>query len=192
MLMKGEAEINSQRGITMVEVVIVIAMSMVMAALTSQSMQSAVNVYQMSRSARQVVALVQQARIFATGKNTRYQLSIDTANRQYRIRYCSASSGLTCTGWTDDLYSGPATLPKGVSFDASGITVIPPDQASVSLATDFTFNTMGLLWDETGGALSNGRCTYLQANGLRPLAVCAGMTGKTTLYRLTDGIWQQQ
>lgn len=194
MASNAQAGFGDQRGITMVEVVIILAISMVMAALTSQSMQSAVAVYQMSRSCRQLAAFAQQARTMATGHATRYRVRIDITARQYWFERCSSPSSTdrTCNGWTDDQYSGRLTLPKGIDFSAAGITVAPPDQSSVTLVTDMSFNSIGLLWDEGTGLLSDGRCFYLQATGLRPMAVCSTMAGKTTVFRLFSGVWEVQ
>jgi Tfp pilus assembly protein FimT len=193
MTVNRETRLANQRGITLPEVAIVVAMSMVMAALTSQSMQSAVNSYQMTRSCRQLAALAQMARIHAAGRATRYRLRIDATNRRYLVEYCSSSSGNICTAWTADPYTGQTQLPTGVSFTAAGIGVTPPEQSSVTLASEMTFNSLGLLYDESGHQLADGRCFYLQASsGDRPMAVCATMAGKTTMYRLYSGTWEVQ
>jgi len=193
MAINRETRLANQRGITLPEVAIVVAMSMVMAALTSQSMQSAVNVYQMTRSCRQLSALAQMSKIHAAGRATRYRLRIDATNRQYLVEYCSSSSGTDCTAWTADPYTGRTQLPTGVSFTAAGIGVTPPEQGSVTLASEMTFNSMGLLYDESGHQLADGRCFYLQASsGERPMAVCATMAGKTTVYQLYSGTWEAQ
>ena len=193
MAINRETRSANQRGITLPEVAIVLAISMVMAALTSQSMQSAVNSYQMTRSCRQLAALAQKAKILAAGRATRYRLRIDSTTRQYLVEYCSSSSGTNCTAWTADPYTGQTQLPTGVSFTATGIGVTPPEQASVTLASEMTFNSMGLLYDESSHQLADGRCFYLQASsGERPMAVCATMAGKITVYRLYSGTWEAQ
>jgi Tfp pilus assembly protein FimT len=193
MTINRETRLASQRGITLPEVLMVVAISMVMAALTSHSMQSAVNVYQVTRSCRQLAALAQMAKIHAAGRATRYRLRIDATNRRYLVEYCSSSSGADCTAWTADPYTGQTQLPTGVSFTAAGIGVAPPEQSSVTLASEMTFNSMGLLYDESGHQLADGRCFYLQASsGERPMAVCATMAGKTTVYQLYSGTWEVQ
>lgn len=192
MLRDVERVAGGQRGVSLPEVLIILAISMVMVALTSNSMQSAVNIYQVTRSCRQLSALAQLARTQAAGRATRYRVLIDASARSYRMQFCSSSSGSTCTAWSADPYSGTVTLPPGVSFTASGISVVPPDQPSITLATEMTFNSMGLLYDESTNALADGRCFYLQASGDRPRAVCSTMAGKTTVARLNGSTWESQ
>jgi Tfp pilus assembly protein FimT len=187
-----EGGTDSQRGMTMVEVVAVLAISMVMAALTAGSMQSAVNTYQMNSTCRQLTALAQLARVQATARATRYRVLSNSTNGWYRLEYCSSSTGNVCNSWSLDAYSGQVTLPTGISFSAAGISAIPPDQTAVTLATDMTFNSMGMLYDTSAGALKKGGCFYLQASGNRPTAVCSTMAGKTTVFRLFGSNWETQ
>lgn len=181
---------EAERGFTMVELVIIIAISLVMVALTGKSMVSAVENFKVSTAARQVMASVQVAHLKAPANNTRFRVRIDATAGTWVLERCTAPCTDT-TGWSTDQGYVPITLPQNVRFSAAGITVIPPDQSSVAQATEMTFNTMSMLCTGSGQPAS-GRCFYIQGSSDRPMAVCSNMVGRTALYRLYNGVWELQ
>ncbi len=186
-----------ERGFTLIELVIIVAISLVMVALTGKGMMSAVDNYKVASAARQVMATVQVAHLKAPANNTRFRVTIDPTAGTWLLERCtSASPSAPCnatTGWSAEPGYVPIALPLNVRFSAAGITAIPPDQTDVTQAGDMTFNTMSMLVDmATGQPAAGGRCFYIQGNTDRPAAVCSNMVGRTAFYRLSGGVWELQ
>lgn len=177
---------RGQRGFSVLELVVVVAITLVLVALTGKAMFSAVNAYRVSSSARQIASWVQVARMKATARDTRYR--IITSGRTYSMqRYNRGSSA-----WEDDPGTVAITLPPGVNFSATTPVSLstPPEGSTLSQATDMTFNSRGLLVNNSGPI--DRQCLYIQGQTTQPYAVCTTLPGRTTVYRWNGSVWQRE
>lgn len=173
----------------------VVAITLVLVALTSKAMFSAWANYSISTTARQMSSALQVARSKATGRNNRYRVTVNTSAGTYRMEYCStlntATTPATCSAWSLDPQSADYPLASSVSFSTTGLTVAAPGEAAITQASDMTFNSRGVLIDGSNNPLDSA-CFYMQRSGTRPTAVCTTMVGKTTVYQLLNSTWQSR
>lgn len=186
---------SSTGGFSLLEAIIVVAITLVLVALTGKGMLSALNNYNISSAARNIASDAQLARSKATANQKRYRLSITTSPARYLIQWCNTLSGNNCTTWVGDTQSGSNPLPGGVSFTVpSGVSVTPMDATTPAQATDITFNSRGLLIDNSTGSGIPFRCYYLAGNQTAAYAVCATLTGRAMVFKLNPAgtVWTQQ
>ncbi len=174
---------DSQRGVTVIELVITVLIGMVLAGLAAGAMFSAVASYRLSSAARSLAASAQLAKIKATARDAQYRVVIDASARTYRIEYRARGS----TSWVLDPGSADISLPPRVDFITATVSS-PPAGQSGGPDTDMTFNTRGLL--VSGSGPINSRCFYLQGSSAQVLGVCSTLAGKTTVYRQSGTSWE--
>lgn len=180
-----------QAGFSLLEAIIVVAITLILVAITSKAFLSVRNNYNVSATARQIASWAQVARGKATGRDTRYRVEVDATNRVYRIQSCTARSGDTCTTWTADAGTTDMPLPSGVTFSTSGISAAPAGHSLTSANTTMVFNSRGLLVDDSGDPLDS-RCFFLQGSTNNPFAVCSNLPGRTATFRLSGTTWSAQ
>lgn len=179
----------TEKGFSLLEAIIIVAISLIMAALTAKSMLSAVNRYQVDTAARQIAALAQVAHMKAPAQNTRFQITPNITAGTYLLQMWDRNA----SNWVPDGGAAPIKLPPNVIFSTTGVTTAPPEQpTTVVQATEMTFNNVGLLCDPSTAAclVTDGRCFYIQSSAVTD-AVCATPIGRTVVYRLSAGAWQQ-
>lgn len=198
-----DSRLTRSRGFSLIEVLIVVAITLVIIALAAPQLRTAVNNYRINGTARQIQAVAQLARVKATSGNTRYRVHRDTdaatSAGTYELQRCmdSATSRTNpCATWQLDATAAVTFLPTGVTFSTYGISAGPPIAPGAPVqATDVVFNSRGLLFDETAlpnGAPASNRCFYLAGTKTRAVAVCSVLTGRTVLYRLYGSAWELQ
>lgn len=183
------------RGFSLLEAIVVVAITMVLVALTAKAMFSALNNYNVASTARNISSAVQLARIKAAKSETRYRVTVTTTT--FRTEACTAqdfsTNPATCSAWDLDQGSSDMAFANGVVLATSGITTAAPnDTSGPNYGTDMTFNSRGLLWDTANKQTQNNSCFYLQGKGTRSYAVCTTMVGKTTIYVLNGSTWATQ
>jgi len=167
----------------------VVAITLVLMAMTGKAMFSAVYSFRVSSSARQLAAAAQLTRVKGMASNVRYRVNVALSGNNYRIERFNQSTSL----WEVDPKSDWVRLPPGVTFNNSAPVSLPtappgmgatPDQAS-----DMTFNTRGLLVGPSG--LLNSACVYIQGQVKPPYAVCTTLPGATSVFRYAGSTWEK-
>jgi type II secretory pathway pseudopilin PulG len=187
-----------QGGFSLLEAVIVVAVTLVLVGLTGKAMFSARENYNVTGAARQIASLAQVARTRAMAGDTRFRLVIDTTARTYSAERCNKNtSGTGCDSWSVAAGTAPTVLPPRVNFSTStpvSISAPPPGNGDPppTQATEMTFNSRGLLFDTTSGQPTDTRCFYIQGNNKRPMAVCSTMTGQTSVFQWVGSEWKRQ
>ena len=177
---------KAHSGFSLVEALVVVAISLVVIGMAAKAMFSAVNTYRVDTAGNQLASLVHVAKMKAAAHNTRYRV-VNYANAYGMERY-----NRTTDVWETDPGSAAFNLPRGVAFSTSSPTAIStpaPGMDSVAEATSLTYNTRALLVDDSGVMLDGG-CFYLQGSTLRPIAVCSNLPGKVTQYRWNGSAWE--
>ncbi len=195
MIDETEGTRSSQSGFSIIELIIVVVIIMVLAGMAAKWMSPAIRSYRLSGTAFEIAATARLARIKATTGDARYRTLVNTTARTYQVQRYPRGG----TGWlTFDVGAASQQVPwpsnllaAGVNFSTTGISAAPPGQ-STTQATDMVFNTRGLLINPSTGVPVNGRCFYLQGDTDRPLAVCANLAGKVTVYRRFGSVWEVQ
>jgi Tfp pilus assembly protein FimT len=186
-----------QGGFSLLEAIIIVAVTLVLVGLTGKAMFSARDNYNVTGTARQIASLAQLARTRAMAGDTRFRLVIDTTARSYSTEMCNKNtSGTGCDSWSVASGTAPTLLPPRVNYSTTtpvSISAPPPGNGTaVSQATEMTFNSRGLLFDTTSGQPTDTRCFYIQGNTKRPMAVCSTMMGQTSVFQLAGSQWKRQ
>ncbi len=118
----------NQRGVTLIELVIVMLIIAIGAVLTTPNIGGWLTNYRLRSATRDVASTLRLAQIKAVSSNTSYQVVFDTAHDSYILQY-KDTGGV----WVGE--GGTQTLPTGVKFNTTfpgNITIFSPN----STATD--------------------------------------------------------
>ena len=189
---------DRRAGFSLLEMIIVVVVTLVVAAIGIPKFLTLVNVYRINDSARRLQSIATLAHVKAAARNTRYQVSVVSGSTtSYVLKYCQGNvlltSGCTtcCATWVTDATSATQILNGGVTFSTGSLTTAPPVASSVAQASEMTFNSRGLLFDESANAPADNRCWYLAGTNAKPMAVCTILTGRTLVYQYNGVDWLQ-
>lgn len=126
----GAISAKNSRGFTLIELMLVVA---VIAILSVAVIPFFINFLQAERArgaARQVAALLNQARQLAITRNSTYRVDVDTAGNQ--LRFCPGTSACTnATAW------------KGPGTDTNGYLRLAADASIACSSANPVFNSLG-------------------------------------------------
>jgi prepilin-type N-terminal cleavage/methylation domain-containing protein len=135
---------NSEKGVTMIELAIVLAIIGIMGLFMSPSLGEWVAGFRVRGAAKDLEDTLQQARLKAisTGNQYRVQLNINngTGTETFVLQENDPDSG-----WTDD--SASVTLPKGVNIDNI--------DGAVGGSINRTFRANGTVYGWAGGSATS-------------------------------------
>jgi general secretion pathway protein H len=118
----------NQRGVTLIELIIVMVIIAIGAALTTPNISGWLTNYRLRSATRDVASIMRLAQLKAVSNNTSYQVVFDIAHDSYILQYQDTGGG-----WAPDGIS--QILPTGVKFNTTfplNITTFSPN----STATD--------------------------------------------------------
>jgi len=118
----------NQKGITLIELIVVMAIIAIGAALTTPNISGWLPTYRLRSATRDVVSIMRVAQLKAVSNNTSYRVTFNTVNDSYVLEYQDTGGGWVTEGETQ-------SLPTGVKFNttfAGNITTFLPN----STATD--------------------------------------------------------
>ena len=102
----------NQKGVTLIELVLVFIIIGIGAALTTPNIGGWMTNYRLKSATRDVVSTMRIAQMKAISNNLRYQISFDIANRNYILQYQN-----TAGVWIND--GALQTLPTGIQFNTT-------------------------------------------------------------------------
>ena len=118
----------NQKGVTLIELIVVMVIIAIGAALTTPNIGGWLTIYRLKSATRDVTSVLRLAQLKAVSGNTTYQVVFDTVNNNYIIQYLNTGGAYVTDG-------GTQSLPTGVKFNttfAGNITTFLPN----STATD--------------------------------------------------------
>ena len=181
-----------RRGFSILELLIVLAIFGIVAAVSMPVGGAAVQSYKLSGQAHAIAYQVALAKMRAASSFTRARVFIDLANRTYRLEAWNKTTSL----WTTD--GGIEQLPRLIDFSFGAATAPPPNTqgaigqaaqcrvgvlAASALVADsscVTFNSRGVPIDSTGAPTGND-AVYL-TDGTAVYATTVSATGMTQLW----------
>ena len=110
--MKRGDQLMNQKGVTLIELVVVFVIIAIGAALTTPNIGGWMTNYRLRSATRDIVSTMRVAQLKAISHNLRYQISFDVANRNYILQYQN-----TAGTWIDE--GALQTLPTGVQFNTT-------------------------------------------------------------------------
>ena len=111
----------NQKGITLLELIVVMAIIAIGAALTTPNIGGWLPTYRLRSATRDVVSIMRVAQIKAVSNNTQYQAVFNPGNSTYVLQYRGTGGN-----WVDE--GSTLTLPTGVNF----VTTLVGDTATFS------------------------------------------------------------
>ena len=118
----------NQRGVTLIELIIVMVIIAIGAVLTTPNISGWLTNYRLRSATRDVASITRLAHLKAVSNNTSYQVVFDTAHDSYILQYQDTGGAWIAAGISQ-------TLPTGVKFNTTfplNITTFSPN----STATD--------------------------------------------------------
>ena len=103
-------KIMNRKGVTLIELVVVLVIIAIGAALTAPGIGAWLPYYRLRSATRDLVSTMRVAQMKAISKNLRYQISFDIPNRSYIVQYLNTAGTPVSDG-------ARQTLPTGVQFN---------------------------------------------------------------------------
>lgn len=169
---KQAAPGDRRRGFSVMELLFVLALFGIMAAIAIPMAQPAVNGYQIAGQAHAVAYNVSLAKMQAASGFTRARLFIDLGGNSYRLERWNDAAG----EWVAP--DGATTLPGGVGFGYGSLADPPPD-------TQGTLGQAAACYDASNAAVTGTSCVLFNSRGV-PIDHTGTPTPNDVVY-LTDG-----
>lgn len=186
---------TSSAGFSLIELVIVVAVILLLAAIAIPNAVATLRAYRMTSSARGVAHQLSLARLRAETEFTNSQLVIDPATNSYNLQVCSVAGGKAdnCTTAGDYNNEGTQFLPSGISFGFGPATVPAGGQAALQQTLQTRFNSRGIpvLLDGSGNTNAND-VIYVTDGQANTFAVSVTVGGHVRVWRYNIGAWHQQ
>jgi len=117
----------NRKGITLIELVIVMVIITIGAALMAPNIGAWLPYYRLRSATRDIVSTMRVAQMKAVSNNLRYQISFDVANSNYILQYLDTMGNPVPDG-------ARQTLPTGVQFNTTfgNIASFFPDSTSTN------------------------------------------------------------
>lgn len=181
---------KQQRGFSLVEIAVVIAIGAVIAAFATPKLLNALRDYRLDMSARQLTDLMNRAKSQAVANNRNSFIVIDTANRRIGIPAFDNAGNLMRTDYV--------TLPQGISFSQPSGVSAPMTGAPTTSAVSFPkqnnsttvfqqdFTSRGFPVVSTPGQIN---ALYV-GNGKNYRVVTLNSVGGLRTFRWQSGAWE--
>ncbi len=124
----------NQKGVTLIELIVVMVIIAIGAALTTPNIGGWLRTYRLRSATRDVASTLRLAQIKAVSANTAYQVLFDTINNSYIIQYQDTSNAWVSEGATQ-------ILPAGIKFNTTfgNVASFSPN-SMIASSGDINFN----------------------------------------------------
>ena len=176
MLHEIENRRSNERGYTLIDTLIVIAIVSLVAAMALPQTTSMMGGYKLKGNAQAINNLVGLAKMRAASQFSRARVYADLNARTFRLQVWNK----TTNQWVDD--GGTQGLADGVRFGFTGVTQPPPNTQVAITQSDVCTNN-------AGADVANTACISFNSRGMpvnNALPPAGAVTGNSGLY-VTDG-----
>jgi len=173
-------------GFSLLELMIVVAVMMVVAAIAVPSAMRVMRSYQGSANARNIASELALAKMDAARNFTQTQLNCTLSANSCQLQMCTTKGTSTCTTFSAE--GGPLLLSQGVTFSYGSIGTAAGTQTTIQNSTPIMFNSRGTPVDSTGAA-TGSYALYVANQSGDTYAVTVYATGKIGVWRYSNSTW---
>lgn len=177
---------RGSRGFTMLEIVLVLAIGLIIAAMALLGLRSAQRGYRAPGDARALANQLQVAKMKAASSFTRVRLNADLVNGTYQLETLDRATN----NWNAD--GAALLLTQGVTYSFGAAPRVPPalpPAAPLAQNEPIIFNTRGMPVDNNGNPVGT-YALYVTDDERHTFAVTITASGQVQVWRLdTTGNW---
>jgi prepilin-type N-terminal cleavage/methylation domain-containing protein len=174
----------SDRGFSMLELLIVMVVIVVVAAIGIPSLRNTMASYRGSAAVQGIAAQLAVGKMRAAAQFTRSRITLDTGTNTYRREIYDKTTSMY------QLEGGIQGLGNSVSFGYGGISAPAGGQTTIAQSTEIIFNSRGIPVDTAGVPVST-YAVYLN-NDERFYAVTINSVGQIATWKYSGSGWIPQ
>jgi len=180
---------NRLRGFSLLELVMVVTISLILAAIMIPNATTFLRSYRSSSNARDIASQLALAKMSAAAGFTQTELNCTLTGTSCQLEICTTKGAAVCTTYTNQ--GGPITLSQGMSFGYGSITTAAGSQATLQNTSPIVFNSRSIPIDNTGTPTGNDAIYLTDSHG-DTYAVSVYASGKVAVWRYVGSAWKSQ
>jgi len=179
---------HDQRGFSVIELAVVTAIFLIVAAIAIPTTMTALQTYRTSSSARSIASQLALAKMTAASNFTQAELNCNLAGNSCQLEVCTTKGVSSCTTFTNQ--GGAVLLSPGVSFGYGSITTPAGTQTTIQNTAQIVFNSRGI--PVIAGAATSNDALYVTDQAGDTYAVTVYASGRVAVWRYGGGVWSLQ
>ncbi len=172
----------NQRGVTLVELLLAVTISLIVVAIATPSFRSTLRNYRASGDARDVAAEILLAKMRAASDFTQARAYFDTSANTFRLEIWNKATN----AWVPDNPTGTLKLSSGITVAYSPQGNPPPNTQATIAQSPGCYPGSGTN-PGGGSAVSNTACVVFNSRGIPIDPTTNNATGNAAIY-ITDGV----
>jgi len=173
-------------GFSMVELLVVLGLIMVVAALALPNLISTQRALNATSDARSLASILSLAKMRAANSFTQSRLNCDSSARRCQLEVCTSKGATSCNTFTPE--GGPVRLSQNISFGFGSISTPAGTQTSIQNTPQILFNSRSIPIDSTGAPTGN-YALYITGQTGNNYAVTVSPTGRVAVWQYSGGAW---
>jgi prepilin-type N-terminal cleavage/methylation domain-containing protein len=169
---------NDSRGFSLIELLMVVGIMGVLAAITVPMSGNAIRFLKLSGDARDLHQATAVAKMRAAAKFTKSRVYLDINGRAFYVQTFNKTVTIPCPAGCWETEGGSTSLSSTVTFGFGPVTTPPP-------FTQTTINQSAPCQDNASVDIANTSCIIFNSRGI-PIDNTGGPTGMDAIY-VTDG-----